>query len=275
MKTIHRDLERPIRVVLFCGPVMERAAKRFACRLDEHPEIDFLAAFCQGNGLTLTARVRDLWRRRGALGLPILTLEAATGLSRYIARPRSELRLRRRIAEIAPRITVSPDLHDKEVIARVRGLEPDLGLIYGGPLLRSDLFNIPALGTLGIHHGKVPQYRGKKTTFWAMYNGETAAGVTIQRVNAGIDTGEVVKAGEVPIRGRGYRQVYQALEELGLALYLEAVLDVKRGEATFRSQEGKKGRLYRDPLIGDILRFWWKQWTRHLTFTARRCTPNR
>jgi methionyl-tRNA formyltransferase len=227
--------------------------------LEAHPEIEFLGGFCQSEGQTFAARVKDLWRRRGVLGLPVLAIEAATGLGRYVAHPRSEIRLRKQTARIADRIALVPDIHAAKVRARVRALEPDLGLIYGGPIMRPELFEIPPLGTLGIHHGKVPEYRGKKTTFWAMYNGESAVGVTIQRVNAGIDTGEVVKAGDVLTAGKSYRKVWQELEALGLALYLEAILEMKRGKATFRPQGGKKGKLYKDPKIGDLLSFWWRR----------------
>jgi folate-dependent phosphoribosylglycinamide formyltransferase PurN len=259
MKTSSCDLKRPIRVVLFCGPVMERAAKQFICMLTAHPEVEFLGGFCQSEGQTFAARVRDLWRRRGVLGLPILAIEATTDVGRYITHPRSEIRLRKQTAGTADRIAFEPDIHAAAVRVRVRDLEPDLGLIYGGPIMRPELFEIPPLGTLGIHHGKVPEYRGKKTTFWAMYNDESAVGVTIQRVNAGIDTGEVVKTGDVLTAGKSYRRVWQELEELGLALYLEAILEMKSGKATFRPQAGKKGKLYKDPKIRDLLRFWWKR----------------
>ena len=74
--------------------------------------------------------------------------------------------------------------------------------VCGAPILKPELFEIPAFGTLGIHHGRLPEYRGKKTTFWAIYNGDSTAGVTIQRINAGLDTGEIVCTGEVPTAGK-------------------------------------------------------------------------
>jgi methionyl-tRNA formyltransferase len=111
---------------------------------------------------------------------------------------------------------------------------------------------------LGIHHGKVPEYRGKKTTFWAMYNGEETAGVTIQKVNAGLDTGEIVKQGAVLIGRRSLPVVWNELETLGLDLYLEAIVEVKRGVASYQPQTGQRGKLYRDPEFGDILSLWWR-----------------
>jgi len=263
-----KGLERkdPIRVVLFGGgPVLERGVKQFMCRLEEHSEIEFLGGFCQSQAQTSGAVVKDLWRRRGILALPLLLIQIVSGIGRYVSQPRAEVKLNTELDRLSGRIHYVPDIHADAVLEDVRSLEPDLGLIYGSPILKPKLFEIPRLGTLGIHHGKVPEYRGKKTTFWAMYNGEKTAGVTIQKVNRGLDTGEIVKAGEVPTGRRSLQVVWHDLEQLGLDLYLQAILEVREGTATYQPQVGKKGKLYQDPEFGDILTFWRRQFSRRLS----------
>jgi methionyl-tRNA formyltransferase len=151
------------------------------------------------------------------------------------------------------------DIHASSVIEQVRSIAPDLGLVYGSPILQPSLFQIPRFGTLGIHHGKLPEYRGKKTTFWALFKGAETAGVTIQRINEGVDTGDVVKQAEVPIRGRSFQAVWKDVELLGLDLYIQAILEVKQGIATYQRPTGKEGRLYRDPKLSDFLKFWWRR----------------
>jgi len=168
------------------------------------------------------------------------------------------------LKDIEERIHFIPNIHAPQVLDQVQSLEPDLGLIYGSPILKPALFEIPKLGTLGIHHGKVPEYRGNKTTFWMMYNGEKFAGVTIQKVNKGLDTGSIVRTGEVKAYRRAYQAVFQELEALGVELYIQAILDVKHGVAEYKPQTGVKGRLYRNPRIGDFIRFWGRQCMRLL-----------
>src|SRR5215475_8648418 len=150
-----------------------------------------MGAFCQPGAQTFPTIIGDLWRRRGLLSLPLLLVQIGRTIGRFLINPRTELRTNSKIAGLSDRIHSVTNIHNAEVLERVRSLAPDLGLIYGSPILKPELFEIPTLGTLGIHHGKAPEYRGKKTTFWAMYNGEEAAGVTIQKINAGLDTGEV------------------------------------------------------------------------------------
>jgi methionyl-tRNA formyltransferase len=263
------DLGRPIRVVIFTGgPTLDRAVVRFAEMLQAHPEIEFVGGFSEAREQGLVAMARDRVRRRGALGVALLTAQAARTVARSLAHPRAERELRRKAARLAELITFTGDIHADAILARVRQLQPDLGLVYGGPILKQRLFTIPQLGTLGIHHGKVPQYRGKKTTFWAMYHGESTAGVTIQRINAGVDAGLIVERGEVPTAGKWLPRVSRELEELGFQLYLEGVIALKRGTAAPVPQSGPKGKLYRDPSAADLLRFWLRQILRRLTSSA-------
>ena len=254
------EMNRPIRVVMFgSGPLLNRDANQFLCRLEEHPEIDFLGAFCQAQSQTLRAVFIDLWKRRSWLAFPLFAISVINNTMRFLLHPREEIALQRNLEKISDRIHFVINIHAQNVLEQVRALKPDLGLIYGSPILKSELFEIPSLGTLGIHHGKVPEYRGNKTIFWAMYNGERVAGVTIQKVNSGLDTGSIVKTGEVCTQGRAYRAVVQELETLGLDLYLQAILEVKHGTAEYKPQRGVKGKLYRNPKTGDFLMYWGRQ----------------
>lgn len=250
-------LDRPIRVVMFSsGPVMTYDAQRFMCRLDADPEIELLGTVCQAQSTSVAGVFRDLWKRRGVLAAPLLLLWVGRGAARFMRQPRSELRLRKYLSRLSDRMHYAADIHAPETVRYIRELDADLGLVYGSPILREEVFEAPRLGSLGIHHGKVPEYRGNKTTFWAMYNGEDVAGVTIQKINAGLDTGEIVKEGSVAIGRRSRRAVWSALEELGLELYIEAIHTVRSGTAQPRPQAGPKGKLYRNPKLTDLMRFY-------------------
>ena len=251
---------RPIRVVMFgSGPELNQDAKHFIWRLEEHPEIEFLGAFCQARSRSLWAVFTDLWNRRSWLAFPLFAISIINKALRFILHPREEIAFERRLEKISDRIHFVADIHAYNVLEQVCALNPDLGLIYGSPILKPELFEIPSLGTLGIHHGRVPEYRGNKTTFWAMYNGEPVAGVTIQKVNSGLDTGSIVKTGQVSTQGRAYRAVVHELETLGIDLYMQAILEVKHGTAEYKPQGEGQGKLYRNPKPGDMLKFWSRQ----------------
>jgi folate-dependent phosphoribosylglycinamide formyltransferase PurN len=252
-------------VVMFgSGPELNPDAKLFLCKLEEHPEIELLGAFCQAEGQSISAVFADLWKRRGLLSFPLFALWFLNKALRFVLHLREETELAKKMKDISNRIHFISNIHTPQVLEQVKELKPDLGLIYGSPILKPELFEIPKLGTLGIHHGKVPEYRGNKTTFWMMYNGEEYAGVTIQKVNKGLDTGTIVKTGRVKATRRAYQAVFRELEALGVELYIQAILEVKRGVAEFKPQAGVKGKLYRNPKLGDFVRFWGRQIKRRL-----------
>ncbi len=255
---------RPIRVVVFSGPFFVAGADMFLWRLERHPAIEVLRVYCHGSGRGLRARIADLWRRRGWLGLPIMFIGGFGNVARTLRDPRSRREIRRVIRRLRDRIEIVPDLHAPQVLSRVSDLKADLGLIYGAPILRPELFELPRLGTLGIHHGRLPEYRGKKTTFWEVYNGEEAAGVTVQRVNAGIDTGGIIKSGNVPIGRNGYGRVWRQVQRLGVEIYLEAILQLTSISVDAQPQPAGQGKLYHDPTARDLLLLWVRQLKRRL-----------
>jgi len=258
-------LAQPIRVVMFgSGPELNRDAKQFLCKLEEHPEIELLGAFCQSQAPSAGAVFVDLWKRRGLLSVPLFAAGVLNKVIPFVLDPQEDFMFKFKLKSIENRIHFIPNIHAPQVLEHVKSLAPDLGLIYGSPILKPELFEIPKLGTLGIHHGKVPEYRGNKTTFWMMYNGEQFAGVTIQKVNQGLDTGTIVKTGEVEAYRRAYRTVFHELEALGVELYIQAILEVKHGVAEFKPQTGTRGKLYRNPKLGDFIRFWGRQLKRQL-----------
>ena len=248
-------MDRPIRVAYFGGAFLEYSAVVFLSALSTHPQVEFVGGVCQSDGFGLAQRIRETAKRRGAMAPFALAIHLMRALVPLLRTPRQSREIRRNSRRAIDRILVVPDIHAPEVLARVRTMDADLGVIYGSPILRPELFNIPRLGSLGIHHGTLPHYRGKKTTFWEVFNGEPAAGVVIQRVNAGLDTGDIVMQGEVPIGRRWWWSVERDLHTLGIHLYLDAILAVRSGKATPRPQlRAGLVKSYHDPGLRDELR---------------------
>jgi hypothetical protein len=253
------DSSRPIRVVLFCRPPdWELGVKRFIALLASEPEIELLGIFCQAADGSRRTRLAEMRRYRRALAMPVFALEMLRGGARRLTRKADLCRLEGAVAGSRHKIRYVPNLHAPHVLAEIRAMRPEIGLVYGAPILKKALFTIPRHGTLGIHHGKLPDYRGVKTTFWAMFNGERSAGVTIQRINAGLDSGEVVKCGEVPIAGKSLGQVEGELEDLGLELYRQAIIEVAQGTARF-VRYPQQGTPHRHPTLVQLLHFQWRR----------------
>lgn len=253
------DSKGSIRVICCGGAYLQPGARRFLAMLADHPEVDLVAILCEGQGKNYLHRLGDLYTRRGWLAPMVLMLEGISIGLEFLRSPMEALRLRSTWKEVSRKVEWFPALNGPRAITRMRSLSPDLAVIYGGPLIKPEVFDLPRLGTLGIHHGRVPAYRGKKTTFWEIYHGESHAGITIQKVGAGIDTGEVVATAVVEIGRRGYGSVWRDVERTGCQLFVQSVLDVHHGIWSPMPQDKSSGsgKVFRQPGLWQLLTCRW------------------
>ncbi len=87
-----------------------------------------------------------------------------------------------------------------EAVDRLRTLEPDAMVVVGyGQLIPQAIINIPSFGILNVHASLLPKYRGAAPVQWAIANGETRTGVTTMRIDAGLDTGDLLLTAETEI----------------------------------------------------------------------------
>jgi peptidoglycan/xylan/chitin deacetylase (PgdA/CDA1 family)/folate-dependent phosphoribosylglycinamide formyltransferase PurN len=141
------------------------------------------------------------------------------------------------------------DLHSPDVLETVRRFAPDLGVSLAAPILRRPLFSIPKLGTLNLHKGKVPDYRGMPPAFWELWNSEQTIGCTVHWVDDGLDSGGVVAAVDIKRAALStLRGLQLQLDEVGVELMCNAVRDVLSGVANAAPQPNG-GRTYRKPTL--------------------------
>ncbi len=78
--------------------------------------------------------------------------------------------------------------------------EPDLIITAAyGKILRPWLLNLPRYGTYNLHASLLPRWRGPNPIAWAIREGDTITGVTLMKVDEGVDTGDIVATRSVPI----------------------------------------------------------------------------
>jgi peptidoglycan/xylan/chitin deacetylase (PgdA/CDA1 family) len=147
------------------------------------------------------------------------------------------------------RIEHVSDIHAGASLEAVRAFAPDLGLSLAAPILRRPLFALPRLGTLNLHKGKVPDYRGMPPAFWELSNGEASVGCTVHWVDDKLDTGDVVASVATAcgpyatVKGMQLR-----LDEVGVSLMREAAAAVLEGRAQASSQAAG-GATWRKPTL--------------------------
>lgn len=86
-------------------------------------------------------------------------------------------------------------------VSTLERLAPDVTIVAAfGQLLPQTVLDIPPCGTINLHPSLLPKYRGAAPIQWTLINGETETGVTLMRLDAGEDTGDIISAVHIPIR---------------------------------------------------------------------------
>lgn len=112
-----------------------------------------------------------------------------------------------------------------ESVERLRALAPEIMVIVGyGQIIPQSILDIAPHGILNVHASLLPKYRGAAPIQWAVANGETVTGVTIMKIDAGLDTGDMLSKTETPIgENETSVELYPRLAEIGASLLVEVL----------------------------------------------------
>ncbi len=85
------------------------------------------------------------------------------------------------------------DLNSEEFRGMIKAYEPDLLVSVASPVIfKEELIDLPKRDCINVHSAPLPNYRGMMPNFWQLYHGETEVGITVHRIDAGIDTGDIL-----------------------------------------------------------------------------------
>jgi methionyl-tRNA formyltransferase len=114
---------------------------------------------------------------------------------------------------------------DPGFLDELRALAPDLIVVAAyGQILPQSLLDIPRHGCLNVHTSLLPRWRGAAPIQWAIAEGDAESGVTIMRMEAGLDTGPMIAEVRTPITDSDTGQtLHDRLAVLGAKLLVETI----------------------------------------------------
>jgi methionyl-tRNA formyltransferase len=147
--------------------------------------------------------------------------------------PVKELALELQLPVLQPERARSEDF-----IGQLQALRPELIAVTAyGQILPQAILDIPRLGCLNVHTSLLPKYRGAAPIQWAVINGEIETGVTIMKMDAGLDTGAILTQERTLIGPEGTAETLgERLGKMGAELLVRTILDYAAGKAQPRPQ---------------------------------------
>jgi len=162
---------------------------------------------------------------------------------------------------------------DADFYAELRALDADLGVVVAyGHLLRPELLAIPRLGCVNVHASLLPRWRGAAPIQWALLSGDAETGVTIMRVEAGLDTGAVWHERDTAISDIDTTaSLTERLSQLGAEALIEALPRIAAG--TVPRPQDNVGATHAPKIHRDDARIRWDESARAVSCRIRAMDP--
>jgi methionyl-tRNA formyltransferase len=134
------------------------------------------------------------------------------------------------------------DPHDPAFLQQLKDLKPDLGVVVSyGVILQPDLLGLPKQGMINAHASLLPLFRGAAPIQRAIREGHQETGVTIMRIAAQLDAGDILLKKVTPIEPTENSGVLRTrLATLSGTALLEALAQIEAGKAKFTPQDHGK-----------------------------------
>src|SRR5436190_17038049 len=155
-----------------------------------------------------------------------------------------------------------------------RDLKPDLVIVVAyGQILPQALLDLPRFGCLNVHTSLLPKFRGAAPIQWAILNDERETGVTIMKMDEGLDTGDLLASQSTPVTPADNAQtLHDRLATIGAGLLSKTILDYVAGRTVPRKQP-QTGASYARKITKEDGRLDWTQPARGLWNRVRALVP--
>lgn len=127
---------------------------------------------------------------------------------------------------------------DEELISQLKDIAPDMIVVAAfGQILPLSVIEIPKFGCINVHGSLLPELRGASPMHAAILNGCDQSGVTIMRMEEGLDTGDMISKIVCDIKGKDITEVTDILAKAGADLLVETIPHIFDGTAVFEKQD--------------------------------------
>ena len=132
-----------------------------------------------------------------------------------------------------------------EFRAQLDAIKPDGIIVVGyGRIIPQWMLDLPRLGNINLHASLLPKYRGAAPIQWAIANGESVTGVTTMKIDAGLDTGDILLQQEAAISPTDTSETLSPrLADIGADLLIETLRGLQKGNINRRPQDHTKATL--------------------------------
>ncbi|MCF7669317.1 MAG: methionyl-tRNA formyltransferase [Verrucomicrobia bacterium] len=161
-----------------------------------------------------------------------------------------------------------------DAIALLERLNPDLIVVAAyGQIVPASVLSLPPYGCINVHASILPRHRGAAPIQWAILNGDQQTGVTIMKMDEGLDTGDILAVRKTPIHDSDDAQtLHDRLARLGAGLLVETIPGYVDGGIIPKPQS-ESDASYARKIVKDDGRIDWEEPASKVKNQVRALTP--
>lgn len=150
-------------------------------------------------------------------------------------------------------------IREQEAVDILRGLAPDVIVVVAfGQIIPEEILRIPPFGCINVHASLLPAWRGAAPIQWAVISGDRESGVTTMRMDAGLDTGDIILQEKTPIApDETGGSLFDRLSGMGADLLVRTLRVIEAGEAVYTPQPAQSTTPYAKMLEKESGRIDW------------------
>lgn len=182
--------------------------------------------------------------------------------------------VKRKAEELGLRVMQPARVRDPQVLAELATMQPDVIAVAAyGKILPKSVLDLPRLGCVNVHASMLPRLRGAAPIHHAVLRGEATTGVTIMKMDEGMDTGDMLVWEELPLDARETAgSLHDRLAPIGARLLVQALDGLLAGTLKPTPQD-HAGHTMAPKLAPDLGRIDWTRDAAEVDRQVRGCTP--
>lgn len=166
-------------------------------------------------------------------------------------------------------------VRDPEFLETLKKLAPEVIVVVAfGQIIPQTILDFPVYGCINVHASLLPKYRGAAPIQWAVIDGEPESGVTIMRMDTGVDTGDMISKAVVPLAAdETGGSLFDKLSDAGAKLLVKTLPSLEAGTAVYEKQPEESPTPYAAMIQKNLGNMDWSRPAAELERLIRGLTP--
>lgn len=133
-------------------------------------------------------------------------------------------------------------IKDENFIKKIKSFDCDLFLVIAyGKIIPKELLDHPKFGAINLHFSLLPRWRGAGPINWALINGDIITGLTLMKMDEGLDTGDIIFQKQIPIdEDDNAEDLLAKMVNTGKHFLIDSLQEIEKGNYTLVKQDESK-----------------------------------